>query len=76
MSKVRLKSLPDQTQPRIIALVEHSAPDPDRPKLSEETERRFEPIERSTAACYASMEDASIQLRKIAKHVTDKLRRG
>ena len=72
MARPLTESLPDQTQPRIQALVERSAPNPDRPRLSETTEKKFEPVDRKTAACYASMEDMTDQLRRLAKQLEDK----
>lgn len=71
MSRTRTaaKDLPDQTQPRLRILVEQSAPDPHKPKIPEEIENAFEPVERQSAACYASMEDRTFQLQKIASEL-------
>ncbi len=60
------QTLPEETQPRIFLLVERSAPDPDRPRMESETERAFACVDRESAACYASCEDLSHQLRKSA----------
>lgn len=63
-------ALPEDTLPRIRAIVEKSAPDPERPQLAPDREASLTEIERKSAGCYASMEDASAQLRKIAKEIT------
>ena len=57
----------DQTQPRLRAIVERSAPNPDRPKLSEEAERNLDSIERRTAATYAEMEEETFRIQRLAK---------
>lgn len=69
MSKPARVRLPDQTQPRIRALVERSAPDPERPRLNPEHEAAFEQVDRASAACYASAEDLSFRLRRAAERV-------
>lgn len=68
MSRTRTpaRNLPDETQPRLRILVEQSAPDPDKPRIPEDLEHAFEPLERQSAACYASMEDRTFQLQKLA----------
>jgi hypothetical protein len=63
------RNLPDETQPRIRILVEQSAPDPNKPKIPEEIESAFEPVERMSAACYASMEERTFQLQKLANEI-------
>lgn len=54
-----------------MALVERSAPDPDRPRLSEEWERQLAAVDAKSAACYASMEDLSDQLDRLAHELDD-----
>jgi hypothetical protein len=61
--------LPDDTSPRLRILVEHSAPDLERPMLSEESEKRLDRIERETAACYADMENDTFILHREAKRL-------
>lgn len=56
---------------RVMALVERSAPDPDRPRLSDEWERQLADIDAKSAACYASMEDLSDQLDRVARELDD-----
>jgi hypothetical protein len=56
---------------RVIALVERSAPNPDRPRLPEEWERQLVEIDAKSAACYASMEDLSDQLDRLAHEMDD-----
>lgn len=65
--RVRIEDMPDKTQPRLRVLVEKSSPDPDRPKINEEAERRLNEVERKTAACYASIEETTFQLHKLGK---------
>lgn len=70
MSKRHLEvPLSDQTQPRIRALVENSAPDPDRPRLSDEVERELEPTERQSAVCYADAENRTAKMRRLARDI-------
>lgn len=59
-------TLPDDTQSRIPLLIERSASDLDRPMLSVEVEKRLADVERRSAACYASLEDASARLHLLA----------
>jgi hypothetical protein len=56
---------------RVLALVERSAPDPDRPRLAEEWERQLADIDAKSAACYASMEDLSDRLDRVAAEIDD-----
>lgn len=71
------KDLPDQTQPRILALVERSAPNEDRPHLSPDMEHRVAPVERKTAVCYAQTEEATFRLNRLAKRLDKSaLKRG
>ena len=67
--------LPDQTQPRIRVLVERSAPDPMRPRLSDEIELAFADVDRASAACYASAEDLAQRFRKNTARVEEVVRR-
>lgn len=60
------RRLPDDTQPRIRILVEQSQPDPDRPRLDPELERRFARVDAEAAACYASMEETTFRLGRLA----------
>lgn len=62
-----VKKMPDNTEPRIRFLVEKSAPSTSRPRLSEEREKRLNATERKSAACYASMENSSAELSKLAE---------
>jgi len=61
-----LKSTLPEGAGRVMALVERSAPDPDRPRLSDEWERQLAEVDVKSAACYASMEDLSDQLDRLA----------
>jgi hypothetical protein len=58
--------LPDETLPRTATLVKNSAPNANRPRLSDEAEARLAPIEAESASCYAGIEDASDKFRKLA----------
>lgn len=68
--------LPDRTQPRILALVERSAPNIDRPPLPAETEHRLDGVERKTAACYAEAEETTFRWRRLARQLAMGPRRG
>jgi hypothetical protein len=59
--------LPDQTIPRLKALVEHSAPNPERPQLPEESEKRLAEVERKTAAVYCEMEEKTKRIHMHAR---------
>lgn len=45
-----------------MALIKKSAPSGDRPRVSEEHERRLREADKINAACYASMEDLTDRL--------------
>ena len=66
----RIRPLPDQTQPRLRVLVENSAPNPNRPRLDEDTEKHLDPVERRSASCYADMENRTARLRKLARDIS------
>lgn len=69
MQNRRRPAVPDQTQPRIRAIVMRSAPSIDRPRLPEEIERSLDPLERRTASCYADAENRTANLRKLARSI-------
>lgn len=50
--------------------VAKSAPNPDRPRLSEEFEKRLHDTDRERAACYAQIEDVSEQAKKVADELS------
>jgi hypothetical protein len=64
-----LARLPTNPAARVRLIVDRSQPDPDRPRLSEELEKRLEPIERTTAQCYAEAEELTYQIRRAAEAV-------
>lgn len=71
------RDLPDRTQPRILALVERSAPNINRPTLPPDTEHRLDPVERKTAACYAAAEEATFRMNRLARRLAaGALKRG
>lgn len=72
MQNRRRPAIPDQTQPRIRAIVLRSAPNIDRPRLPEEIERSLDSIERRTASCYADAENRTANLRKLARTIRSK----
>jgi hypothetical protein len=67
MSKHR--DLSDDTNVRIRMLVENSAPNPDRPRLDEEREKKLAEIESRSAACYASMEDLRFKIARLVRDI-------
>jgi hypothetical protein len=56
---------------RIMQLVEQSQPSQTRPKLPAEYEDLLQPIHAMSAACYASMEDLSDRIDRLAHKITD-----
>jgi len=44
-------------------------PDPERPRLSEEIEKKLEPVERMSAQCYAEAEELTFQLRAVTEYL-------
>jgi hypothetical protein len=58
---------PTDMSSRVAVIADRSRPDPDRPRLSEEMERRLEPTERASAACYAEAEELAYQIRRAAE---------
>jgi hypothetical protein len=65
------KRLPSRTIPRISALVARSRPNPDRPRLDEEVEKRLEPLEQETACTFAEMEEATFEINRAAAELAD-----
>lgn len=61
------KRLPNSSRLRLTAIAERSASDPERPKMTPETELRLQQIEVESAACYANMEDATHRFYMIAQ---------
>ena len=54
---------------RVVRIAERSMPDPYRPRLSEELEKKLEPIERESARCYAEAEELTFQLRDVTREL-------
>lgn len=63
--------LPNDTMPRLAALVIRSKPSTERPRLSTESELRLEGIEAEKAACYASMEEMTYQFQDLTNQLRD-----
>lgn len=68
MAKPTNGRLPQGPQ-RIVALVERSTPNPDRPRLSAELEAQLAELDRKSAACYALMEDISDRIAQLADKI-------
>lgn len=67
MAHITSWELPDQTIPRIRALVENSAPNLNNPtRLPEEDERKLSEVEQRSAACYADIEERTYRMRRFA----------
>lgn len=70
MRRVRARELPDNTQERINLLTgEQSAPDPEKPKLSEATEQKLADVETKSAETYAEIEEQTYRLHKLVKRI-------
>jgi hypothetical protein len=50
-------------------LIERSAPDPTRPLLSAEREKRLAAVEQKSAACYAQTELLTIKMQRLATDI-------
>ena len=66
-----ISELPISISARVAALVEQSSPSLDRPRVNPKVDHDLECTERKNAACYASMEDASVRLRQLAVQIDD-----
>lgn len=53
---------------RVVRIADRSLPNPDRPRLSEDLEKKLEPIERKSAQCYAEAEELTFQLRAVTEY--------
>ena len=62
-------SLPVNPTLRLMQLVEKSAPRPDRPRLPLPLEAKLAEVDRKHAACYASMEDLTDRLYRVAADI-------
>lgn len=58
------------------AAVMRSMPNPNRPRLSAESEMRFADIEKRTAACYAESEELTDKLLEMAKVISGEIVNG
>jgi hypothetical protein len=69
MSAKRSLAVSDNTNTRLLALVENSRPNPTRPRLSEERELRLADVEARSAACYASIEELTYKIHRLVKDI-------
>jgi hypothetical protein len=69
MSSRRNLALSDDTNSRIVTLVENSLPNPARPRLGEERELRLADVEARSAACYASCEALTYKIHRLVKDI-------
>jgi division protein CdvB (Snf7/Vps24/ESCRT-III family) len=67
---MKKEKLPDGSK-RVMALVEKSRPNGQRPRMSSEFEAQLAEVDAQSAACYASMEDLSDKLDTIAQAITE-----
>lgn len=67
--KTPVRMLADETLPRIKMLVENSASNPDRPRLSEEAEQRLAEVEAKSAQTYAEVEETTHRIFKLADQI-------
>ncbi len=54
---------------RVVRIAERTLPDPDRPRLSDDLEKKLEPVERRAAQCYAEAEELTYQLRAVTQEL-------
>jgi hypothetical protein len=54
---------------RVVRIADRSMPNLDRPRLSDELEKRLEPVERMSAVCYAEAEELTFQLRAVTEYL-------
>lgn len=66
-----MRLFPDETLTRIKLLVENSAPNPDRPRLSDEVEHRLAKVEADTAKTYAEAEEQTHRVFKLAEQISE-----
>ena len=64
-------SLPNNSRLRLVAITERSAPDPKRPRMEDDVERRLLRIEAESAACYADIEDAAARFTAFAEYLDE-----
>ena len=67
MKLVNAAEMPDETKPRLKLHVENSAPNPDRPRLSEKSEQRLAEVDRKSAVMYAEMEEDTYCIQRLAE---------
>lgn len=67
--KTPVHLLPDETLPRIKLLLENSAPNPDRPRLSAESEAALAAVEGKSAETYAEAEETTHRILKLAQQI-------
>jgi len=63
------KHILEDTDKLVALLVERSAPDPTRPKLSPEREERLAGVEQKSAACYAQTELLTLKIQQLAASI-------
>ncbi len=69
--KTPVRLMPDETLSRIKLLVENSAPNPARPRLSDESEAALAAVEEKSAKTYAEVEETTHQLFKLAEKINN-----
>lgn len=65
----KILRLPRDSVAHVRVIAERSAPDPNRPRLADEHERRLEDVERRSAACYAEAEELAHQMRILSANM-------
>jgi hypothetical protein len=65
----RNRDLADDTVTRIRTHVENSAPNTERPRLSEKKEKLLADLDQRSAACYAGMEELTYRVGKLAEDI-------
>lgn len=62
----------DDTLPRLKAIVENSAPDPNKPMLPPHIEDSLAETDRAQASCYAGLEEVTYRTYKLAEKIAKK----
>lgn len=75
-AKLDPATLPDSARERSVVLEERSRPDPNRPQLSTELGAELASVEVNTARGYATVEDETFRLYRIAARLRGRRKNG
>jgi len=72
-NRTRNRDLSDDTNLRIMQLVDNSMPNPERPRMSDKIEQELEIVERKAASLMAARENSGYKFKQAHKELMDEI---